>query len=343
MTELPLSIAMSAYNVEPYIGSTIESMLAQTFADFEFIILDDGSTDGTLRVAEQYAARDKRIRLISRENRGLIASLNEMLQLARAPLVARMDADDIAHPERLAKQMAFMEANPSCGVVGTWAHRMNEKGELRPGYLYKYPVTAEEARAHVGYESLLLHPSVMFRKELILKAGGYHRAFRHAEDFDLWLRLTHVTDICNIPEPLLTYRTHDTQVSTRHVVEQRVNAGISLHAWKLRDRGMPDPTAHVERLPKVGEIDAFFNEPGVEKGIVGWVVPQILHIQSALLDGGLPLIRSHVRHGNDARGLWRTVARLVITFREWKAGLALAAILLKADLMGSRRRLPHIA
>ena len=330
MSQPAVSVLMSAYNTEKYVGAAIESILAQTFGDFEFVILDDGSTDGTLQVLRRYEARDARIRVIARENKGLTTSLNQLLGEARAPLIARMDSDDLTEPDRFAKQVAFMAANPACGVLGAWGRRMDENGVLWPDYLYQYPVTADDFIAAVGNRPLILHPSVMMRTALVRQAGGYHRAFRHAEDFDFWLRLSDVTEICNLPEPLVTYRTYDGQVSTRHIVEQRVNAGISLHAWRLRRAGQADPTAAAERLPTVGEIDAFFGQAGIEKDILARVVPEILHRRIALRDDGVRLISRHLAHGNDATGLWRAVVRLIVTFREWKAGLALACVLLKA-------------
>jgi glycosyltransferase involved in cell wall biosynthesis len=115
-----ISVAMSVYNGERFLAEAIESVLGQTFADLEFLIVDDGSTDGSRAMIEAYAAKDARIRPILRENRGLIASLNQMLDEARAPLVARMDADDVCLPERLAQQVAFLDAHPDYGVLGCW-------------------------------------------------------------------------------------------------------------------------------------------------------------------------------------------------------------------------------
>ena len=117
---------MSVYNGERFLAPAIESILGQTFGDFEFLILDDGSTDATPRIVAGYAALDPRIRPIIRENRGLVASLNQLLEEARAPIVARMDADDISRPERFAKQAAFLDAHPDYGVIGCWTEDIDE-------------------------------------------------------------------------------------------------------------------------------------------------------------------------------------------------------------------------
>lgn len=332
MTEPAISVIMSAYNAEAFIGAAIESMLSQSFRDFEFLIVNDGSKDATKQIIERYAARDARIRLIDRENKGLIFSLNQLIQDARGELLARMDADDISHPERLAKQAAFMAAHPACGVVGSWAHRMGGDGNVWPGYVYKYPVTPADVRAAISYACVMMHPTVMYRRDAVRRIGGYHPGFHYSEDFDLWLRMVDFTELHNIPEPLLTYRTHGDQITSRHVVEQRLNTGISLYAWKMRQEGWPDPTAGVSRLPGVGEIDAFFGRTGIEKEILDWIVPDILHFKVALMNGGVAALRSYLKLGGDRAGIWRTVVRLAITFGEWKAAAILACALLKTGL-----------
>ena len=332
MTEPAISVIMSVYNGEAHLAEAVESVLSQTFRDFELVILDDGSTDRSLEIVRGYAAKDSRVRLITRENRGLIASLNQLIGEARAPLLARMDADDRCHPERLARQHAFLAAHPACGVVGSWAHRMGGDGTVWPGYVYKFPVTPAEVRAAIGYESILAHPTVMYRRDVVRQAGGYHSAFKHAEDFDLWLRMADITEISNIPEPLLTYRTHADQITSRHLLEQRINVGISLHAWRMRQQGWPDPTAGVDRLPRMGEIDAFFGRAGIEMDILDWVVPGILYSKRALMNGGVAAIRGYLELGGDRAGIWRTVARLAIIFGEWKAAAALSGTLLKTSL-----------
>ena len=333
MTEPAISVIMSVYNGEAYLTEAVESVLSQTFRDFELVILDDGSTDRSLEIVRGYAARDSRVRPITRENRGLIASLNQLIDEARSPLLARMDADDRCHPERLAKQYAFLAAHPACGVVGSWAHRMGVDSKVWPGRDYEFPVTPAEVLAAIGYRSVLAHPAVMYRREVVRQAGGYRPAFKHVEDYDLWLRMADITEIYNIPEPLLTYRTHGDQVTSQHLLEQGINVGISLHAWKMRRQKLADPTATANRLPRIGQIDAYFGRAGIEREILDWIVPHILYSKRALVNGGVAAIRGHLEQGGNRAGMWRTVARLAITFGEWRAAAALAYALLKTGLV----------
>jgi len=185
----PLSVAMSVYNGERFLAPAIESVLAQTFGDFEFLILDDGSKDATPDILREYAEADSRIRPIIRENRGLVDSLNQLLAESRAPLVARMDADDICHPERFAHQVAFLGANPDHGVVGSWSEDIDENDQQWPIEGADHPVTYADFLHNIRFGGpLLVHPGVMYRRELVREQGGYHKAFLHCEDLDLWLR-----------------------------------------------------------------------------------------------------------------------------------------------------------
>jgi glycosyltransferase involved in cell wall biosynthesis len=130
---------MSVYNAEQFLASAINSILTQSFSDFELLILDDGSNDGSRAIIEDYAARDSRIRPIFRANKGLIVSLNQLLAEARAPIIARMDADDISLPERFARQYAFLQENPDYGVVGCWTDEMDEHGSPWPLCMNVHP------------------------------------------------------------------------------------------------------------------------------------------------------------------------------------------------------------
>ena len=307
----PLSVAMSVYNGERFLAEAIDSILAQTFADFEFLILDDGSTDATAAMLRDYARRDSRVRPIIRENRGLVASLNQLLAEARAPIVARMDADDFALPDRFARQMQFLADNPDHGVVGSWSRDMDENGGPYVTVGQDHPVTHAEFLHNIRHGGpLLCHPAVMYRRAIVLQQGGYHAAFRHCEDLDLWLRLASVTRMANIPERLIRYRHYSGQVSKRHATEQQVGAAIAYEAWRVRDAGKPDPTATAERLPPVEELDAFFGEAGVAARVREAVTRGILHSPVALRDQGFDIMLDHVRGGGCRKGLWRTVARL---------------------------------
>lgn len=314
MADPAISVAMSVYNGEPYLAEAIESVLAQSFADFEFLVLDDGSSDASRETVSRYARADARIRPIFRENRGLIASLNQLVAAARAPLIARMDADDVCRPERFARQSAFLAEHPDHGVVGSWSEDIDEHGRSIQSEAegLDQPISHADFLAAIDAGGpLLCHPSVMFRSDVVRAVGGYHAAFRHCEDLDLWLRLATRTRIANIPERLLRYRRSESQVSRRFSVEQTTGATVARLAYRERLDGRPDPTATIERLPPIDELDGLFGRPGISRAVREGVVGDLLYSRHALTGAGMDLVLEHVSRGGTRKGLWRTVARLL--------------------------------
>ncbi|HUD30142.1 MAG TPA: glycosyltransferase [Novosphingobium sp.] len=324
-----ISVVMSVYNGERFLAPAIESVLAQDFADFEFLILDDGSTDGSAAIIRHYAETDSRIRPTLRENRGLVASLNEMIELARAPIVARMDADDICLPNRFSRQIAFLADHPDYGVVGTWTEDIDAAGQ--PYHLSgkEHPETHEAFLLAIenGWP-LLCHPAAMFRRDVVRSVGGYHGAFRHCEDYDLWLRLAGVTRLASIPERLLRYRHYDSQVSSRHATEQQIGAAISYLAYRERAEGRTDPTEALDCLPAIDQLDALFGREGVSRWVRARVAPALLYSRTSLRDEGFDLLGRYLREGGDRAGMWRVVARL-LRFGEPVRALRLAATLVR--------------
>lgn len=324
-----ISVAMSVYNGERFLAQAVQSILDQTFADFEFLILDDGSTDATPSILGEYAAKDPRLRPIIRENRGLVASLNELLRAARAPIIARMDADDISKPQRLAKQIAFLDANPEYGVVGCWSEDIGEHGESLTRAGEDHPLTHEGILAAIqSGGQLICHPAAMFRREVVLSVGGYHAAFRHCEDLDLWLRLAGVTRLGNIPERLLRYRRYPQQVSSRHATEQQIGTAVARIAWREREAGRTDPTAELAALPSVDSLDELFGRPGIARQVREQVALGLRYSASAMRDEGFELLVRHLRDGGRRDGMWRTVARL-LRFGEPMRALRLASALVR--------------
>lgn len=331
-----ITVAMSVYNGERFLTAAIESVLAQTFTDFEFLILDDGSRDGTPAIIEAMAARDSRIRPIVRENRGLIASLNQLIAEARAPLIARMDADDVCLPERFERQVAFLAANPDYGVIGSWCDEIDENDQ-------PWPVTCTGPHHPSNHEDfliaidngwpLLCHPAVTFRRDLVRSVGGYHSAFSHCEDLDLWLRLATITRLASIPEPLIRYRHYDEQVSSRHATEQQIGAAIAKLAYRERRAGRTDPTEHLDRLPPLEELDALFGREGVAREVRARVAPGLLYSKAGLRDHGFDLLLRYLSEGGSHDGMWRTVVRL-LRFGE-PARAARLAVRLAASLTTS--------
>jgi len=197
-----VSVVLSVYNGEKYLLETIESILNQTYNNFEFIIIDDGSTDKSLEIIKSY--NDERMVLISRENRGLVASLNEGIEKAKGVYIARMDADDISLETRFEEQVAFMEQNPNIGVCGTAIIGFGEDMEER---VATYAALNSRLQTELLFSSIFAHPTVMMRKEILLKHNlKYEKESLHAEDFALWVSLAQYTKFANLKEPLLKYR-----------------------------------------------------------------------------------------------------------------------------------------
>jgi glycosyltransferase involved in cell wall biosynthesis len=317
---------MSVYNAGEHLTAAIESVLAQSHGDFEFLIVNDGSSDGSGAVIDGYAASDGRIRAIHQDNRGLVASLNRMLAEARAPLIARMDADDISLPERFARQLAFLAERPDHGVVGCWATCIDEDGTARGAHCPAQPTSHEALVGQLEAGPHLCHPSVIMRRDVVLGVGGYRPAFEHCEDYDLWLRLSQQTRLCSMPERLIVYRHSEHQVSSRHVLAQAIGGAVAWAAHEERLAGRPDPTDGLEALPPIKELDALFGRPGVASAVRARVVRAILHSPVALRGAGFELLLDHLREGEATEGLWRTAGRLV-KFGEPARALRLAAAL----------------
>jgi glycosyltransferase EpsE len=200
-----LSVLMAVYNDAKWLQYSIPSILSQTFQDFEFIIVNDGSKDNTAEILAEWAARDSRIVVHNLpKNSGLSHALNTGLTLARADLVARHDADDVALPERLDRQYAFMKTHPEIAILGTNAIAVD--GEGRELGLMECPPSAEGIRRALRWTTPFIHPSVMYRREAVLALGGYEESFHRCEDYDLWFRFLAQYKGANLPEVLMKYR-----------------------------------------------------------------------------------------------------------------------------------------
>lgn len=211
-----VTVLLPVYNAERYIALAIESILKQSFRDFELLIINDGSTDSSIEIIRSF--KDERIRLVTNEtNLKLIATLNKGIQLARGRYIARMDADDISLPDRLQKQVDFMESHPNVGVCGAWFEPL----EL-PGKAVKYPERDENIRIMMLYQTPFCHPVVMLRKEVMVQQSIFFSPdFIHGEDYEMWVRLSSFTRFANIPEVLLQYRSHQSSVSASYPAIQK--------------------------------------------------------------------------------------------------------------------------
>ena len=203
------------------------------------IAINDGSTDGSDRVLDDFAKRDSRFRVVHQKNAGLVASLNLGLSLSSGEFVARMDADDVALPQRFKRQVDFLRRRPDIAVVGSSMTLVDADGILIRHL--QYPAGADVVGAKMREGCTLAHPTVMARRDILRKLGGYRPAFQHAEDYDLWLRLIECHSIDNLSESLLLYRHHGGNVSVRFRQKQALATFFARHCAMLRASGSVDP------------------------------------------------------------------------------------------------------
>jgi hypothetical protein len=245
------SVMMPVFNATAYLSEAIDSVLGQTLADFEFLIMDDGSTDGTAGMLRHYADRDRRIRLFLRQHRGQIACRNELLQLARTDIVACADADDICLPDRFERQLPVMERDGALLVLGTAVIAINKDGARRKPL--RVPTGSADVGAELGRRCCIAHPSCMMRARGIRAIGGYRPAYECAEDYDLFLRASERGKVDNLSVVGVYYRQHTDNVSHRNGLRQAISADLARATHALRLAGQVDPTAALAGAP---DLDA---------------------------------------------------------------------------------------
>ena len=214
-----VSAITATYNGVQYLGSALESMLGQTFSDFEYIVVDDASTDQTPEILRGYAARDARLVVLRNEvNRNPSVSLNRALQVAQGEYVAVLDHDDLAHPKRLALQVAYLDTHPEIGVLGAQVTIVSAQGQpLRP---LSFPTTPESSRWQILFGAPCQHSAVLLRRALALQVGGYEEQQWWANDYQLLINLLKLTNITNLPETLASYRRHPGQTLSVYTHKQ---------------------------------------------------------------------------------------------------------------------------
>jgi glycosyltransferase involved in cell wall biosynthesis len=200
-----VSVVMSAYNAEKFLEEAVESILRQIFIDFEFLIVDDASTDKTSSILKNFSYKDPRIKIITNEeNIGLTKSLNKALGLSRGEYIARMDADDVSYPNRLEDQVRFLDSHSDIGIVGGAANSMDEHGTVT-GEIH-YPTQSKELKRILINYNPFIHSTLMFRSSVLKKAGGYNEKFHYAQDHELLLRIARVSNIANLETLVLGSR-----------------------------------------------------------------------------------------------------------------------------------------
>lgn len=300
-----VSVLMPVYNSAAYLAAAIDSVVTQSFRDWELLIIDDGSDDGSAHVAAAKARSDSRINVTSRENRGLIATRNELLAAARGEFVAWVDSDDIAHPDRFQRQLDYLTLHPDHVCVGSDARQIDPDG--RRLACERYPVDDAGIRAEQRSGGGIRFPTTMMRRDAVAKAGPFREPFRIGEDFDLLLRLGEVGLLGNIAEELYLYRQHpNSTVATLgdHWFLYR-DAILSL-AEQRRLEGS-------DHLQRGGSIDLPTTRP---TSASGKIVQSYRHWASQLLQEDRPLDASRyvlkaLRMAPLDRALWKMAAKLI--------------------------------
>lgn len=266
-SEIPeITVLMTVYNEEKYVKEAIISILNQSFTNFEFLIINDGSIDQSLNIITKFS--DKRIKIINQENIGLAKSLNYGITLSKGKFIARQDADDISHPERLEKQIQLFHQNDELGLVGTNSIIMTE--EKMECHRTKFPTSNKQLKKILrskNFENPFIHGSVVFRKNIALNVGMYREYFKQSQDLDLWLRMSEISDVENLPDYLYSWRLRNNSITLLKSENQRDYAKLAKQAAYNRRRGLNEPIIleDVQRK-KIRKFLSFFrrNKPDSE-------------------------------------------------------------------------------
>lgn len=297
-----ISVLLPAYNCASTLAEAAQSILSQTERDFELIIVNDGSTDGTGDVLAALSAEDARVRAVHQANGGIVKALNAGLALARGEFVARMDADDRSHPERFASQVAHLRAHPDCVCVGTLFRLMDAQGQITSVQKPIRNFRQTDLRQLPPHIATLPHPSIMLRREVLQRIGGYRQGFSHAEDADLFLRLAEVGQLGVVQRPLLDYRIHDGSLSSTHF-ERQVDS--AMRAWLcalLRSQHRPEPSDPAGLDLSEAATLALFNDPVLALAVPllrRYRLAEALHMrlgQGEAMRAMLGLLREWLRH-----------------------------------------------
>lgn len=245
-----VSVILPVYNGATYLKESIDSVLSQTYRDFELIVINDGSKDNSFDIINSYD--DSRIIVINRQqNRGLVYSLNEGIDVARGEYIARQDADDISVPERFEKEVAFLDKNPAAGMVGSSYIKIDENSS--DIVLKRVPETVREISDVLMKTNCFCHGSVVFRKECFEQAGGYRDTAGPTEDYDLWLRFSEITTLANIGEPLYKWRVSSQSIMSGSDYTQAEKSRAFLRKLaEFRRKNGYDPLEH--------KLSAFLSE-----------------------------------------------------------------------------------
>ena len=269
-----VSVLLASRNGQRFLPEALQGISAQTYPAIETILVDDGSEDGTAAILERFAAEHPRTRVLRAPGIGLAAALAIAAREANGDYFARHDDDDRSHPERIERQVSYLEAHPGVGVLGTAANTIDTEGR-RIG-IYPVPLSPEAIRRTLRRAVPFAHGSVMMRRSAYEAAGGYRGAFRASQDYDLWLRVPADAGLANLPEPLYEWRLHPSGVFSRTRLDQMFFAAVArTFADERRARGRdsvdllalhPDPADFLEHYPGTGRLSFYFGEALAREG-----------------------------------------------------------------------------
>jgi len=283
-----ISVVMSVHNGAQYLREAVESILNQTFTDFEFIIINDGSTDRTREILESYC--DERIILIHQNNSGLTKALNIGIARARGRYIARQDSDDVSESDRLHNQIEYLRAHPETAVLGTAVTFIGPAGQTLG--ISRHPLDHDAITRELKVRNCFWHGSIMFLKSAFDAVGGYSEIFTATQDYDLWLRLSERHRVANLPIPLYRYRFNPNAVTFRRLVTQKKLADLARRLAEARLAG-EDGSAIIANIMKSHASLTRKEKAELFSAYMGWV--HILH-RHALFDEAYALIGKILRY-----------------------------------------------
>jgi glycosyltransferase involved in cell wall biosynthesis len=261
-----VTVLLPVYNGERHLAESLDSVLTQTFTDFEFLIVDDGSTDGSPAMLAAYAARDPRIRVHRQPaNAGITATLNAGCRLARAPLIAITNQDDVCLPSRLERQVAYLAQHPNVGLLGAWADLIDEDGRFQR--VKQYPAEPAMATWSMVFLSSILHPVATVRRDVLERIGFYPVGYGGgSEDYALGIKISQISQVCSLPEVLVRYRFHAGNFSKKRWDEQESEANRIVAEGVEHALGRPITHELAARLRGLS-TDQFTRDPAVIKAL----------------------------------------------------------------------------
>jgi GT2 family glycosyltransferase len=331
-----ISVVMVTCNVERFLAEAIESILGQTFTDFELIMVDFGSTDKTKAIGASYASKDSRLSFHEIPNCCLAQARNAACSLARGQYIAIMDADDISVPDRLQREIAFLEEHPEVGLLGGITQCIDASGAPVAIRSHDFPSEDSDIRLALASGCPFCQPTVMIRKEAFVRAGGYRSAFAQAEDYDLWLRIAEHFQCANLKQVVLKYRIHPYQVSIRRRSEQTLCVLAAQASAAARKNGAPDPLSSFTKITPAALVMLGISEATQERKVVNdfsnWIRNMSLAGENSVaLDAALEIVETNWAHAEPRQiaDLHMTIAGLYWKqqkyLRSFLAGLRAAA------------------